>query len=101
MYFALMSEGQSRLTLERKEIGEFMEPPKKESLHDNLRFRFVRGLAVCSAVISPLLLISFPSALAGGQEGFSITVFTSPDDQFWVNSFLLGGEMEGFLLDGN
>src|SRR5258707_1099563 len=64
MYFALMSEGQSRLMLERKKIGEFMEPPKKESFHENLRFRFVRGLAVCSAVISPLLLISCPSAFA-------------------------------------
>ncbi len=76
-----------------------MEPPKKESLHDNLRFRFVRGLAVCSVVISPLLLISFPSALAGGQEGFSITVFTSPDDQFWANSVIIEGEHEVMLVD--
>src|SRR6266404_4970905 len=99
MYFALMSEGQSRLTLERKEIGEFMEPPKKESFHENLRFRFVRGLAVCSAVISPLLLISWPSAYAGGQHGFSIKVFTSPDDQFWANSVIIEGTREVMLVD--
>ncbi len=88
-----------RLTLERKKTGEFMEPPKKESFHGNLRFRFVRGLAVCSAVISPLLLISFPSAFAGGQHGFSITVFTSPDDQFWTNSVIIEGAHEVMLVD--
>src|SRR5713226_2206713 len=88
-----------RLTLERKKIGEFMEPPKKESVHGNLRSRFVRGLAVCSAVISPLLLISFPSAFAGGPHGFSITVFTSPDDQFWTNSVIIEGTHEVMLVD--
>src|SRR6266403_2169164 len=67
-------------------IGEFMEPSKKESFHGNLRFRFVGGLAVCSAVTSLFFLISSPSAFAGGQKGFSIKVFTSPDDQFWANS---------------
>jgi hypothetical protein len=49
-----------------------MEPSKKESFYGNLRFRFARGLAVCSAVISLLFLISCPSAFAGGQHGFSI-----------------------------
>jgi len=88
-----------RLTLQRKKIGEFMESPKKESFRGNLRFRFVRGLAVCSAVISPLLLISFPSAFAGGQHGFSITVFTSPDDQFWTNSVIIEGAHEVMLVD--
>jgi glyoxylase-like metal-dependent hydrolase (beta-lactamase superfamily II) len=76
-----------------------MESPKKESFHENLRFRFVRGLAVCSAVISPLLLISFPSAFAGSQHGFSITVFTSPDDQFWTNSVIIEGEHNVMLVD--
>jgi glyoxylase-like metal-dependent hydrolase (beta-lactamase superfamily II) len=76
-----------------------METPKKERFHENLRFRFVRGLAVCSAVMSPLLLISFPSAFVGGQEGFSITVFTSPDDQFWANSVIIEGEHEVMLVD--
>ena len=88
-----------RLTLERKKIGEFMEPPRKESFHENLRFRFVRGLAVCSAVISPLLLISCPSAFAGDQPGFSIKVFTSPDDQFWVDSVIIEGADEVMLVD--
>jgi len=72
-----------------------MEPSKKESL----QLGFVRGLAVCSAVISPLLLISFPSAFAGGQHGFSITVFTSPDDQFWTNSVIIEGAHEVMLVD--
>ena len=76
-----------------------MEPPRKESFHENLRFRFVRGLAVCSAVISPLLLISCPSAFAGEQPGFSIKVFTSPDDQFWVNSVIIEGVDEVMLAD--
>ncbi len=76
-----------------------MEPPKKESFHEYLRFRFVRGLAVCSAVISPLLLISWPSAYAGGQHGFSIKVFTSPDDQFWANSVIIEGTREVMLVD--
>jgi len=76
-YFAFMTE-------------EFMEPPKKA------RLRFVRGLAVCSAVIN---LISCPSAFAGGQHGFSIKVFTSPDDQFWTNSVIIEGEHEVMLVD--
>src|SRR5258708_4588410 len=76
-----------------------MEPSKKESFHENLRITFVRGLAVCSAVISPLLLISFPPAFAGGQHGFSIKVFTSPDDQFWTNSVIIEGTHEVMLVD--
>jgi glyoxylase-like metal-dependent hydrolase (beta-lactamase superfamily II) len=56
-------------------------------------------LAVCSAVISLLFLISSPSAFASGQHGFSIKVFTSPDDQFWVNSVIVEGEQEVMLVD--
>src|SRR6266404_2161179 len=76
-----------------------MELSKKESFHEHLRITFVRGLAVCSAVISPLLLISFPPAFAGGQHGFSIKVFTSPDDQFWTNSVIIEGTHEVMLVD--
>ena len=76
-----------------------MEPSTKESFHGNLRFRFVRGLAVCSAVINLLFLISCPSAFAGGQHGFSIKVFTSPDDQFWTNSVIIEGDHEVMLVD--
>src|SRR6202140_39169 len=54
-------------------------------------------LAVCSAVIG--LLISCPSAFGGGQHGFSIKVFTSPDDQFWVNSVIIEGTHEVMLVD--
>ena len=79
--------------------GEYMEPSKKESFHRNLRFRFMRGLAVCSAMISLLFLILRPSAFAGGQHGFSIKVFTSPDDQFWVNSIIIEGAHEVMLVD--
>src|SRR6202521_124220 len=75
-----------------------MEPSKKESCHGNLRFRLVRGLAVCSAVTSLLFLISCPSAFTG-QHGFSIKVFTSPDDQFWTNSIIVEGVHEVMLVD--
>ena len=54
-------------------------------------------LAICSAVIG--LLISYPSASGGGQHGFSIKVFTSPDDQFWTNSVIIEGAHEVMLVD--
>ena len=72
---------------------------QNKSVHGKLRFRFVRGLAVCSAVTSLLFLISCPSALAGGQHTFSIKVFTSPDDQFWTNSVIIEGTHEVMLVD--
>src|SRR6266478_5536317 len=56
-------------------------------------------LAVCSAVISLVFLISCPSAFASGQHGFSIKVFTSLDDQFWTNSVIIEGEREVMLVD--
>jgi glyoxylase-like metal-dependent hydrolase (beta-lactamase superfamily II) len=56
-------------------------------------------LAVCSAVISLLFLISCPSAFAGGGHSFSIKVFTSPDDQFWANSVIIEGTREVMLVD--
>jgi glyoxylase-like metal-dependent hydrolase (beta-lactamase superfamily II) len=56
-------------------------------------------LAVFSAVISLVALISCPYAFAGGQQGFSIKVFTSPDDQFWVNSITIEGAHEVMLVD--
>jgi glyoxylase-like metal-dependent hydrolase (beta-lactamase superfamily II) len=46
-----------------------------------------------------LLLISWPSVFAGGQPGFSIKVFTSPDDQFWTNSVIIEGADEVMLVD--
>jgi glyoxylase-like metal-dependent hydrolase (beta-lactamase superfamily II) len=56
-------------------------------------------LAVCSALITLLFLISWPSAYAGGQHGFSIKVFTSPDDQFCVSSVIIEGADEVMLVD--
>jgi glyoxylase-like metal-dependent hydrolase (beta-lactamase superfamily II) len=56
-------------------------------------------LAVCPAVISLLFLVSCPSAFAGGRHGFSVKVFTSPDDQFWVNSVIIEGAGEVMLVD--
>ena len=76
-----------------------MEPSKKESFQGKLRFRFVSGLAVCSAMTSLLFLISSPSAFAGGQHGFSVKVCTSTDDQFWTNSIILEGTHEVMLVD--
>jgi len=56
-------------------------------------------IAVCSAVISLLFLISCPSAFAGERHGFSIKVFTSPGDQFWINSVIIEGTHEVMLVD--
>jgi glyoxylase-like metal-dependent hydrolase (beta-lactamase superfamily II) len=56
-------------------------------------------LAVGSAVIGIMFLISWPSAFAAGQQGFSIKVFTSPDDQFWANSVIVEGAREVMLVD--
>jgi glyoxylase-like metal-dependent hydrolase (beta-lactamase superfamily II) len=56
-------------------------------------------LAVGSAVIGLMFLISWPSAFAAGQQGFSIKVFTSPDDQFWANSVIIEGTREVMLVD--
>ncbi|MDX6529769.1 MAG: hypothetical protein QOH41_2059 [Blastocatellia bacterium] len=76
-----------------------MEPSQKESFRGKLRFRFVSGLAVCSAVTNLFFLVSSASALAGGQHGFSIKVFTSTDDQFWTNSVIIEGTHEVMLVD--
>jgi hypothetical protein len=58
-------------------------------------------LAVGSAVIGLIFLISWPSAFAAGQHGFSIKVFTSPDDQFWANSVIIEGAREVMLVAVN
>src|SRR6202165_5700609 len=52
-----------------------------------------------TAMISLLFLISFPFAVADGQHGFSIKVFTSSDDQFWANSVIIEGTHEVMLVD--
>ncbi len=36
---------------------------------------------------------------APGQNAFSVKVFTSPDDQFWTNSVIIGGLHEVMLVD--
>ncbi len=56
-------------------------------------------LAVGPAVIGLMFLISWPSAFAAGQQGFSLKVFTSPDDQFWANSVIIEGAHEVMLVD--
>jgi glyoxylase-like metal-dependent hydrolase (beta-lactamase superfamily II) len=56
-------------------------------------------LAVFLTVISLSFLISSAPAFAGGQQGFSIKVFTSPDDQFWTNSVIIEGAHEVMLVD--
>ena len=50
-------------------------------------------------MISLLFLIPWPSVFAAGQQGFSIKVFTSPDDQFWANSVIIEGTHEVMLVD--
>ena len=54
---------------------------------------------VCSALVTLLFLISWPSAFVSGQHGFSIKVFTSSDDQFWVNSVIIEATHEVMLVD--
>ena len=68
-----------------------MQPSSKET--------FRGTVAVCSAVISLLVLISGSSAFAGGQHEVSIKVFTSRDDQFWTNSVIIEGTHEVMLVD--
>jgi glyoxylase-like metal-dependent hydrolase (beta-lactamase superfamily II) len=84
---------------EQSRLGEFMKASNKKRVHGNLRFRFVRGFAFCSAVTSLLFLSTSPSAFARGQQGFAIKVFTSTDDQFWTNSVILEGTHEVMLVD--
>src|SRR5258706_12046700 len=72
-----------------------MGSSNKESLHGNPRFNFVRGLAVCSAVF----FLNSCASFASSQHGFSIKVFTSPDDQFWTNSIIIEGAHEVMLVD--
>src|SRR5713101_7152329 len=52
-----------------------------------------------TAMIILLFLISCPFAVAGGPHGFSIKVFTFPDDQFWTNSVIIEGTREVMLVD--
>jgi glyoxylase-like metal-dependent hydrolase (beta-lactamase superfamily II) len=52
-----------------------------------------------TAMISLLSLISSPFAVASSQQGLSIKVFTSPDDQFWTNSVIIEGLHEVMLVD--
>jgi glyoxylase-like metal-dependent hydrolase (beta-lactamase superfamily II) len=56
-------------------------------------------LAVCSALVTLLFLISWPPAHAGGHQAFSIKVFTSAGDQFWTNSIIIEGTQEVMLVD--
>src|SRR5260370_290117 len=63
------------------------------------RGKFMERVAVGSAVISLLFLISCPCGFGAGQQGFSIKVFTSPDDQFWANCVIIEGAREVMLVD--
>ena len=56
-------------------------------------------LAVCSVATGFLLLGSYAPAFANSQHGLSIKVFTSSDDQFWVNSVIVEGDHEVMLVD--
>jgi glyoxylase-like metal-dependent hydrolase (beta-lactamase superfamily II) len=76
-----------------------MQLSRIQRFRGKLRFRSGRYFAACAATASLLLLISCPSAFAGGHHGFSIKVFTSPDDQFWVNSVIIEGADEVMLVD--
>ena len=59
----------------------------------------MKSLAVLSGALSLLLLVSSPLAFASSQHNLSIKVFTSPDDQFSVNSVIVEGAHEVMLVD--
>jgi glyoxylase-like metal-dependent hydrolase (beta-lactamase superfamily II) len=59
----------------------------------------MKGLALGSAALSLLFPIACPPASAGGLPSISIKVFTSPDDQFAVNSVIVEGAHEVMLVD--
>jgi len=59
----------------------------------------MKGLVARSALISLLLLIECSSAFASTQHSISIKVFTSPDDQFSVNSIIVEGDHQVMLVD--
>jgi glyoxylase-like metal-dependent hydrolase (beta-lactamase superfamily II) len=59
----------------------------------------MKNLVVCSALIGLLLLIASASAFASSPRSFSIKVYTSPDDQFSVNSVIIEGSHEVMLVD--
>jgi glyoxylase-like metal-dependent hydrolase (beta-lactamase superfamily II) len=44
-------------------------------------------------------LIAAPPSFAKDRQAFSTRVFTSPDDQFWVNSTIIEGAHEVMLVD--
>ena len=79
--------------------GASRTSPQSSEYVWRLSDRSVYGACCCSAAISLLFLIACPSAFAGGQHGFSIKVFTSPDDQFWTNSVIIEGAHEVMLVD--
>jgi glyoxylase-like metal-dependent hydrolase (beta-lactamase superfamily II) len=59
----------------------------------------MKGLVARSVLISLLLLVECPSAFASTQPSISIKVFTSPDDQFSVNSVMVVGDRQVMLVD--
>jgi len=59
----------------------------------------MKRVAVCSAVNVLIFLNLFPSAFANGPHSLAIKVFTSPDDQFSVNSVIVEGDHEVMLVD--
>jgi glyoxylase-like metal-dependent hydrolase (beta-lactamase superfamily II) len=59
----------------------------------------VRRLAFGSTMAAVVLLCSCPSAFAMSDRELAIKVFTSPDDQFSVNSVIVEGSHEVMLVD--
>lgn len=63
----------------------------------------MKDLLRLSVVLVVMLTASSWSAAAGsapqGEQVFSLKVFTSPDEQFWVNSIIIEGAHEVMLVD--
>jgi glyoxylase-like metal-dependent hydrolase (beta-lactamase superfamily II) len=58
-----------------------------------------RGLAGLSAVIGVSMLIICRTVCASSEHRIAVKVFTSPDDQFSVNSVIIEGDHEVMLVD--
>lgn len=59
----------------------------------------MKDISVSAAVIGLVLAMSCAAVFATGRHSFSIKTFTSPEDQFSVNSVIVEGDHEVMLVD--
>jgi glyoxylase-like metal-dependent hydrolase (beta-lactamase superfamily II) len=79
-------------------MREIIESPETSSFAENVRLGFARAAAFFSAAFSLVLLVSCAS-IPSNQQDLSMKIYTSIDDQFWVNSVIVEGTDEVMLVD--